>query len=161
LLALIFTALQIWEENIIAETQLAPGNIVEQFELVDLDGKAIDSATLLSSKYTIFFIFKRPCPTCDSNIFLWKKMARAYKDKVTAIGIALSDIKAVERLKSIKKINFPILLPADLKGFEETFKLKFDLSQTTLFYNGKVVFNRRGELNAEEYLKIKKIISGG
>lgn len=48
------------------------GERIEYFDLVGVEGNAIDNSFLESSAYSLVFIFERPCSKCNKNIAYWK-----------------------------------------------------------------------------------------
>lgn len=76
-----------------------------------------------------------------SMIKIWNKISKYSKDyNLNTYGIVLDTIENVIQLAEEKSIHFNLFAPKDIKKFKEQFKTRFNLSQTILCKNGKVIY---------------------
>jgi len=142
-------------------TQLKINKHIDTFDLIDAEGRPIKSSSLRDNDILGIFILKQPCPSCDPNIYYFEKLSKAYSDKFTALGIILSDVETLHEFLSAKRPHFRVFRVVDIQGFKKAFNVNFNSSQATLLKSGTVIYSKSGNLNPEEFFKIKKIIKGG
>jgi peroxiredoxin len=107
---------------------------------------------------SVIFIFSQPCTPCEKNLTFWKKITSVSKKKIDIYGIVFGDISEATRFSESLKLNFPIFIPTHEKQFKKKFRVKFNLSQTILCREAKVIYCKAGELSTDDYFEIVKII---
>lgn len=106
-----------------------------------------------NSKKTLLIIFSTFCTNCDKNLTFWKRLDHQLKEKVQIIAVVS---KGVEQAQTLK-VNFPIYVPEDINGFINDYKVS-NSSQTILINKeGEIEWIKVGELNSDDYLKIKEL----
>jgi thioredoxin-related protein len=105
------------------------------------------------NKKTLLLIFSSSCLSCDKNLVFWKRLDNQLSNIVRIIAIVP---KGIEKAKNLK-VNFPIYVTKNIEQFINKYKL-FNSSQTILVdKEGEVIWIKAGELNRDDYLKIKEL----
>jgi peroxiredoxin len=134
---------------------LLPGEEISYFQLIGTDTEAIN-LNALSEKLVFIYIFKTPCSKCNENVMCWNKMAKILKDKADFYGISLSGYADMLEISKSSGLNFSMYSPEDSEKFIRSWKLKFNIPQTIIYHNGKVLMVKLGNLNGKDYIKMLK-----
>ncbi len=106
------------------------------------------------------FIFPEKCPVCDPNLFFYKKMVRSYGKEFSPMGIIIGDSQTLHHFETIRKCNFKVYRPADIKQFKNLFLTRLGVGQITLLRGDKMLYSISGNIGSKEYLSMKKLIKG-
>ena len=138
------------------------GETIDYFDLVCENGITIN-ATVFNQKqkykYSVIFILSRPCAPCNKNLPFWKKISSI--KNVDAYGIMINSKSEMINFSKSMKLNFNLFCPINTKRFRKAFKIKNKLSHTLLIKSRSVLFAKVGELSANDYFKMTKILKGG
>lgn len=141
--ALIVSNVYFFKQNTVLRKSipfLYPGDSVDYFELLDMNGEAISSGRLNGERPVLLFIFEQPCSPCNKNIDLWRKLASLCKEKADVYGIILDRFDNVHGFAADIRLNFPLYAPKDKNKFAERFRIYLRYAQTLL-----------GNLEVEEF----------
>lgn len=130
---------------------LLKNETINYFELIGENGNQINHEAI--NRPTFIFIFSRPCSPCDKNISLWNTFAELFQEKMDIFGIVLEEPEAIGYLREKVKLNFPLYSPRDINKFIPAFRLRLPHSQTIII-NGKVTFQKTGELTQNDFSRI-------
>ena len=92
----------------------------------------------------------------NSNVMLWKKIARLLRNDARIYGIVLTSYQDMLNFSAEAKLGFPLFCPQDLKIFLQKMRIRLNLAQTVVCVNGKIKKVKFGKLGGEDYLEILK-----
>jgi hypothetical protein len=136
---------------------LIPDEKVPKLELVSLENNLLDKSTF-SSGAKVLLVFKTPCSVCNPNLNTWNRIAQYFKGKVDVLGIITDgDMEAAQQLES-KKVDFQIFLPINEKSFKRKMRLNYNIAQTIVIHDNKVLSVTLGTLADIDLKSILSII---
>ncbi len=75
-------------------------------------------------------------------------------------GIILDELSEMIALSQSFPLTFELYCPCDQNKFRRKFDTKYNLAQTILYKNNKIVYKKDGTLEMDDYFDIVKIIKG-
>ena len=137
-------------------SSLAIGEKIDYFDLIGTDKKKVDASMLNRVGVSLVFIFKNPCASCNSNLSIWRRMAKVMKNEAKIYGIWFGDHTEMFDLQEKGRLGFKLYTPIDIDKFKKKFNLKNSNAQTLLYYDNKVKAVRDRDLDGEDYTAILK-----
>lgn len=127
-------------------------------ELIDINKGEIEIIEFSNNK-TLLYILTDSCVSCnDLNLIIMKRLSSEFRDKIRVFVVDAStkNYKVQSLMKSIRFSG--LYVPLDISRFVKYFRLSN--IPLTVFVNEEcmIAFIKKGNLNSEDYLKIKKII---
>lgn len=136
---------------------LQVGNLVDYFDVVDLDGNIFGKQFLLEKPFSLIIIFPRPCAPCSPAFGIWKQAALLTGNQFQKCGIVLDD--PVQAMKLIdKRAGWIVCLPYDRVKFTQGFRLEGDKALTLVLRGLKVEFVHEGEITSAVYTRMMRSI---
>lgn len=139
------------------------GDGIQYFDLISTDAEEINASVLNGEKDVIsgIFIFDNPCSTCSGMIPFWNRISKlAGNYKLKTYGIVPDKIDKAVSLASEGIVNFDLYAPRDVKAFVNRFRMRFNTPQTILYKNGKVIYLKLGQFDAQSYFELANLIKG-
>jgi len=142
---------------------LCTGDRIDYFMLTGTDGSAVDTRDIDTDdgKTFIIFIFESPCSSCNKSIPVWNKITSEAGNNSRVFGIISEGREKAAEFSESGVAKFNLFTPLDRQDFLKRLNIRINLPQTIVYRNGKIIFIRLGELQLDDYLQIKKIISPG
>lgn len=133
---------------------------IDEMVLISEDGTTVKRFKMSTYEMSAVFIFSRPCSPCNKNIPFWRRIASLKKADI--LGIIVEDATKMANFAESMDLNFKLYCPEDISKFKENLRLKFDLAQTLLLRQGKIIYVKVGELTPQDYFEIaSKLKNGG
>lgn len=145
-------------------TLLSLGERIGYFDLIGVDGTNVDEAALnaICETISVILIFEQPCSICNKNRGLWDKIGKIKSPiEINVYGVILDELESIERFSNMGAVDFNVYSPIDLNQFKNSFQIRSKLSQTIIYRNNKIVYLKVGDLDVEDFFKIKKTIQQG
>lgn len=105
----------------------------------------------------LLFILANSCNPCEKNMHFWKRLYFQLKDHVQVLGIVLEGMNQAQSLMKDLKVGFPVYGLDENSRFKKSYRVS-NLSQTLVIdEQGRVEWIKTGDLNGDDYQKIKKL----
>jgi|GEM_PF-1912484 len=137
---------------------LLKGEKITYFDMMDADGKTIDSSTLEKNPLSLVYIFDRPCSRCNKNIDYWKKIRSLADNRLPVHAVVLDNYSEMLELHKSGFLNFKLYTPVDKERFTRAMRIKLNLAQTIVLERGTVQSVKLGLLSHEDFMEIVTMI---
>jgi peroxiredoxin len=97
---------------------LATGKIAPDFTLNTSDGQQVSLREMLDRGPVVLAFFKVSCPVCQFAFPYYERLARAYGDAATVLGICQNKVSDAKAFAREYGVTFPIALDNDANGYE-------------------------------------------
>lgn len=135
----------------------SPGESFPKLELLNLDNTPFIAADI-SQGVTLIYCFKAPYSACNSNLNTWNRIAQYFKGRVNILGIITNgNMEAAQQLES-RKVDFQIFLPVNEKSFKRKIRLIYNIAQTIIIHDNKVISVKPGTLTENDLKSVLSII---
>lgn len=93
----------------IADRALKTGQLVPEFSLIDLRGKAVGSAELLHRAPLVIVFFRgRWCPYCVAQLEALRDASLRFTNGGTVIAVSPQTLRQLEFMREQHRLNFPL-----------------------------------------------------
>ncbi len=149
--------------NDFATTPVTQPASLNHLVLVDSEDQKLSLSDYSKTNGIIgIFVLSKACPTCEENYFFWKKLSTRYGKHFKPISVVFGDQSILESITATgTEYPFNFYRPVDETRFRGQFGIDFKVPHTIFLKGGRIIYSKIGDITADEFFKIKKILKKG
>ena len=104
-------------------TPLEEGETVQPVVVSSLEDRKRIIEWTDTDRERLLLVFTTTCAICQENLESWRSLYERLADRVDFVGISLSDMDLTRAYRDNHALPFPVVIPADPKGFTRDYKV--------------------------------------